>query len=43
VLLGNIAYLTGEKLQWDGADMKFTNCPAANESLQRDYRPGWTL
>ncbi|MBL7038548.1 MAG: Gfo/Idh/MocA family oxidoreductase [Pirellulaceae bacterium] len=42
VLLGNIAYRTGQKLEWDGADMKFTNCPEANGYLQREYRPGWT-
>lgn len=42
VLLGNIAYRTGQKLQWDAANMKFTNCPKANDYLQREYRPGWT-
>jgi hypothetical protein len=30
------------KLQWDAANMKFTNCPEANDYLQREYRPGWT-
>jgi predicted dehydrogenase len=43
VLLGNVAYRTGEKLQWDGPNMKVTNCPDANELLQREYRSGWTL
>jgi len=43
VLLGNIAYRAGRKLEWDGANMRVTNCPEANEYLQRAYRPGWTL
>jgi hypothetical protein len=43
VLLGNVAYRTGHKLEWDGANMKFTNCPEANDYLQREYRSGWTL
>jgi hypothetical protein len=41
VLLGNIAYRTQERLDWDGANIKFTNFPAANQYLQREYRPGW--
>ena len=41
--LGNIAYRTGRKLQWDGPNMKVTNCDEANELLQREYRAGWTL
>jgi len=43
LLLGNVAYRTGQKLEWDGPNMRVTNCPAANNYLQRDYRPGWTL
>jgi len=42
-LLGNIALRTGEKLQWDGPNMKFINHPAANRYLQRAYRDGWAL
>ncbi len=42
-LLGNIALGTGEKLQWDGPNMKFTNHPAANRYLRRAYRDGWAL
>ncbi len=41
MLLGNIAYRTGETLDWDAAEMKITNCPEANELLRRDYREGW--
>lgn len=43
VLLGNVAFRTGQKLQWDAKSMKATNCPAADEFLQREYRPGWTV
>jgi predicted dehydrogenase len=31
------------RLEWDGADMKVTNLPEANEFLHREYRNGWTL
>jgi len=43
VLLGNVAYRVGKKLQWDGAAMKATNCPEADQYLRREYRKGWTL
>jgi predicted dehydrogenase len=43
VLLGNIAYRVGRKLLWDPANLEFTNCPEANDYLQREYRKGWTL
>ncbi|GAG06125.1 unnamed protein product, partial [marine sediment metagenome] len=43
VLLGNIAIRIGEKLCWDGPNMKCTNVPKANEYVHRRYRQGWTL
>jgi len=43
MLLGNVAYRSGAKLQWDAAGMKVTNAPQANALLRRDYRDGWTL
>ncbi len=43
VLLGNVALRAGKKLSWDGANMKVTNVPEANEYLHRPYREGWTL
>ncbi|MBS0261587.1 MAG: Gfo/Idh/MocA family oxidoreductase [Planctomycetes bacterium] len=43
VLLGNVAILAGKKIEWDGAAMKVTNLPAANQYLHREYRKGWTL
>ncbi len=43
MLLGNIAYRTGQKLVWDATAMNCTNSSQANDYLQRDYRPGWNL
>jgi predicted dehydrogenase len=43
LLLGNIAIRTGQKLLWDGPNMKITNVPEANKYIQRQYRQGWTL
>lgn len=43
VLLGNVAYRSGARLQWDAANGKVTNAPEPNELLRREYRPGWTL
>jgi predicted dehydrogenase len=43
LLLGNIAIRTGEKLLWDGPNMKITNVPEANNYVRRQYRQGWTL
>jgi predicted dehydrogenase len=44
VLLGNVAYRAGARLEWDGQAGRVTNnVPAAAQYLQRDYRKGWTL
>ena len=43
VLLGNVAIRAGKNLTWDGANMKVTNVPEANEYLHREYRQGWSL
>ena len=43
VLLGNVAYRTGAKLQWDAENLKATNCPEANQFIRREYRSGWAL
>ena len=43
VLLGNVAYRVGKRLEWDAAKLKATNCPAADKFLQPNYRQGWTL
>ena len=43
VLLGNVAYRTGTKLEWDAKALKATNCPAADKYIKREYRQGWEL
>jgi predicted dehydrogenase len=43
VLLGNVSYRVQSKLAWDAANLKATNCPAADEFLRREYREGWKL
>lgn len=43
VLLGNVAYRAGKKLEWDDAALKATNCPEADEFIHPKYRAGWTL
>lgn len=42
ILLGNVAMRTGKKLEWDGAAMKCTNCPEAEQYIKTEYRKGWT-
>ena len=41
VLLGNLAVRSGRKLQWDGRNLKATNCPEADKYIRRPYRKGW--
>jgi predicted dehydrogenase len=43
VLLGNVAYRNGRKIEWDAKKLVATNCPAADQYLRREYRKGWTL
>lgn len=43
VLLGNVAFRSGKKLEWDGAACKVKNSSEANNFVQREYRKGWTL
>ena len=43
VLLGTVAYRTGQKLEWNAEDLKVTNCQEANQFLRREYREGWGL
>jgi hypothetical protein len=41
--LGNVAYRTGKKLEWNAAEMKVTNTADADRFIRRDYRNGWQL
>jgi predicted dehydrogenase len=44
VLLGNLAVLyPGQKLNWDGPNLKVTNAEAANEFVKPKFRAGWSL
>ncbi len=43
VLLGNVAYRSGSKIEWDHKNMKVANAPQAMRFLQREYRQGWSL
>ncbi len=43
VLLGNLALRVGRKLEYDGDNMRFTNCDAANPYLTKQYREGWSF
>jgi hypothetical protein len=45
VLLGNLAQHagTGNKVEWDGAEMKVVNLPELNRFVTREYRTGWKL
>ncbi|MDP7105615.1 MAG: Gfo/Idh/MocA family oxidoreductase [Roseibacillus sp.] len=43
VLLGNVAFRAGKRLEWDAKNMKFPNAPDAEQFLKREYRKGWTL
>ena len=44
VLLGNVALrFPGARLLWDAPNMKVTNMPDADQFVQHNYRPGWSL
>ncbi len=43
VLLGIVAYRTGEKIEWDAKNLKVTNTDKAEQYLSKEYRKGWEL
>jgi len=43
VLLGNVATLFGQSIEYDPVAMQVTNLAAANAALKREYREGWSL
>ncbi len=44
VLLGMLAIrMKDQRLEWDSANLRFTNNEKANELLHIQYRDGWTL
>ena len=44
-LLGNLSQYAGvgQKVEWDGPNMKVTNVPELNKWIKREYREGWRL
>jgi hypothetical protein len=42
-LLGNVAYRSGRKLEWDALACKVTNTREADRFIRRPYRKGWKL
>lgn len=42
VMLGNVSYYLGRKLDWDAARMKCADCPEADALLRKTYREGWS-
>jgi hypothetical protein len=43
VLLGNVATLVGEAVEFDPVEMRVLNNPRADAALHREYRQGWSL
>jgi predicted dehydrogenase len=39
--LGNVAYRTGKKIEWDYKNMRASNAPEADPFIRRAYRKGW--
>ena len=42
-LLGNVAYRTGKKLEWDAENLRAGNCPEADRFIHKEYRKGWEI
>ena len=43
MLLGCVSLRVGQKIKWDGPNMKALNCPEAAQFIKRDNRDGWKL
>jgi predicted dehydrogenase len=43
VLLGNVAYRVGHRLEWDSKKLAASNCREADRYIRREYRKGWSL
>jgi len=43
VLLGNVAYRSGRRIEWDARRLRIPNAPEAERFLSQPYRKGWTL
>ncbi|HLU49621.1 MAG TPA: Gfo/Idh/MocA family oxidoreductase, partial [Planctomycetota bacterium] len=43
VLLGAVALQVGEKIHWDGPNLRATNSGKVEELIRTEYRKGWSL
>ncbi len=43
VLLGVVAYRSGDMLRWDAKNLHVSNSPQAQRMIHKEYRKGWTL
>ena len=43
ILLGNVAMRVGQKFEWDGPNLKATNCPEADALISPKMHNGYTL
>jgi hypothetical protein len=43
VLLGTVAYRSGQELEWDAKHLKVTNSVDAQHLIHKEYRKGWSL
>ncbi len=43
VLLGNVAFRTGQALEWDAKALEAPNCSQADRYIRKEYRPGWEV
>ena len=43
MLLGCVSLRAGQKLEWDGPNMRATNCPEAAPFIKRENRAPWAL
>lgn len=43
VNLGNVAYRTGKKIEWDPENLRAKNAPEADRFIEHHYRKGWKI
>jgi hypothetical protein len=43
VVVGDVAYRSGRKIEWDSKNLRATGVPDADQFIRREYRRGWTL
>ena len=43
VLLGNVALRSGQRIEWDSANLKARNVPEADKLIKEQYRSGWEI